>query len=111
MDVDSNPWRPGDGGSNHVQQGGRAGLYRVARGEVRVQRSPREPTALQWACVRNWSLGNARGRGLLICNLKRASAKLQQYLVQRRYTHAPPYDRTPPGLRLYPLVPSSPLGS
>ena len=48
-----------------------------------------EPTALQWACVHNWSLYNARGRGLLICNLKRASAKLRRYLINQRYTHAP----------------------
>ena len=28
-----------------------------------------------------------KGRGLLICNLKRTSAKLRRYLTQQRYTH------------------------
>ena len=43
--------------------------------------APRGATDLQCVGVRNWSLRNARGRGLLICNLKRASgsAKLRRY--------------------------------
>ena len=56
---------------------GRPWNYIVQRGGVRD--APREPTALQWNCVHNWSLSNARDRGLLICNLKRASAKLRRY--------------------------------
>ena len=60
------------------------------RGAGREDRTaPREPAALQWDCVHNWSLYNARGRGLLICNLKCGSAKLRRHLVQQRYTHAP----------------------
>ena len=66
---------------------GRPWDYIVQRGGARD--APRVPTTLQWACVHNWSLGNARGCGLLIWNLKRASAKLRRYLVQQRYTHAP----------------------
>ena len=39
--------------------------------------------------MHNWSLDNARDHGLLICNLKRASAKLRRYLARQNYTHAP----------------------
>ena len=61
--------------------------YIATRGGDRE--APREPTALQWACVHNWSLHNARDHGVLLCNLKRATAKLRRSLVQQRYTHAP----------------------
>ena len=68
---------------------GRPWDYIVQRGGERE--APREPTPLQWGCVHNWSLYNARGHpsGLLICNLKRASAKLRRYLARQHYTHAP----------------------
>ena len=66
---------------------GRPWNYIVQRGGERD--APREPTALQWGCVHNWSLDNARDHGLLICNLKRASAKLRRYLARQNYTHAP----------------------
>ena len=66
---------------------GRPWDYIVQRGGERG--APREPTALQWGMVNNWSLHNARGHGLLICNLKRAAAKLRRHLVRTRCTHAP----------------------
>ena len=62
------------------------GLHRVRRGGKR--QAPREPTALQKKRIKNWSLHNARGRGLLLCNLRRASAKLRKHFGQQGYTHA-----------------------
>ena len=65
---------------------GRPWDYIVRRGGKR--QAPREPTALQKKWIKNWSLHNARGRGLLLCNLRRASAKLRKYFGQQGYTHA-----------------------
>ena len=38
---------------------------------------------MQKKWIKNWSLHNARGRGLLLCNLRRASAKLRKYFGQQ----------------------------
>ena len=76
---------------------GRPWDYIVQRGGDRD--APREPTALQWSLVEQWSLYNARGHGLLICNLKRASAKLWRHLVRSGYTHAPCSCHCPLALR------------
>jgi hypothetical protein len=51
-------------------------------------RATREPTARQKLLIRNWNLVNARGRGLLLCNLRRAEEKLRKYFASRHYTHA-----------------------
>ena len=39
----------------------------------------RLPTERQADLIRCWRLGNARGRGLILCNLKRAEAKLRSH--------------------------------
>jgi hypothetical protein len=38
--------------------------------------------------IRNWSLDRACGNGLLLCNFKRAEAKLRKYYRKQNYTHA-----------------------
>jgi hypothetical protein len=38
--------------------------------------------------IKNWSLDRARGNGVLLCNLKRAEAKLRRYYRKQKYTHA-----------------------
>jgi hypothetical protein len=42
----------------------------------------RLPTERQARYIRNWNLGCARGRGLLLCNLKRAEGKLRSYYTR-----------------------------
>ena len=42
----------------------------------------RLPTERQARYVRNWNLGCARGRGLLLCNMKRAEVKLRSYYTK-----------------------------
>ena len=64
-------------GAARCLHSGRPWDYITQRGGPRE--APREPTDLQKVWIKNWSLHNARGNGLLICNLKRASAKLRRY--------------------------------
>jgi len=52
---------------------GRPWNYIVRRGGER--QAPREPTALQKKWIKNWSLHNARGRGLLLCRHDAPKAK------------------------------------
>ena len=61
--------------SSHRPQYSRAalGLHRAAW--RRARRSQGANCSAVGACEKNWILHNARGHGLLICNLKRASAK------------------------------------
>ena len=73
-------------GAARCLHSGRPWDYITQRGGPRE--APREPTDLQKVWIKNWSLHNARGNGLLICNLKRASAKLRRYFGRQAYTHA-----------------------
>ena len=65
---------------------GRPWDYIVQRGGPRE--APREPTPLQKRWVYNWGLRWARGHGLFLCNMKRASARLRRHWVQSQPTHA-----------------------
>ena len=56
---------------------GRPWDYVVKLGGTR--KSPREPARLQKRWVHNWGLEFARGHGLLLCNLKRASEKVRRH--------------------------------
>ena len=73
-------------GAARCLHSGRPWDYITQRGGPRE--APREPTDLQKVWIKNWSLDNARGNGLLICNLKRASAKLRRHFGKQAYTHA-----------------------
>ena len=67
-------------------QSGRPWDYVVHR--TSSPRITREPTDRQKILIRNWNLGNARGRGLLLCNLRRAEEKLRRYFTRCLPTHA-----------------------